>query len=248
MIKLNRGVCPEALTDEVCSELTKLYAENKNKDVWNSPKIKDSLKKALLEMSHDKCAYCECRLGIESKDVTIDHFLPKSLNGDKVVEWENLFPSCLRCNRSKNAAEDIIVNPCEDEPGKYLALYKRNPFRLKGIDEEGIGKKTIDIVDLNNSERVMVPRMVQWEDIYQRLEEIREDLIEEGYKEKYRKRFKILMEKCTYNNDYSAVKASNLLNDEVYIWIKQSISDNGRWTVEMQQIEEELQKILLQFI
>ena len=84
--------------------------------------------------------------------------------------------------------------------------------------------------------------MVQWEDIYQRLEEIQEDLMEEGYKEKYRKRFKILMEKCTYNSDYSAV-ASNLLNVEIYIWIKQSISDNGRWTVEMQQIEEGLQKI-----
>lgn len=89
--------------------------------------------------------------------------------------------------------------------------------------------------------------MVQWEDIYQRLEEIHDDLLEEGYKEKYRKRFIILMEKCTYNSDYSAV-ASNLMNDEIYNCIKQIISDNGKWTVEMQRIEEELQKILLQFI
>lgn len=54
MIKLNRGQRPEALTDEVCEELTKLYAEDKDKDVWNSPKIKEPLKKALLAMSQGK--------------------------------------------------------------------------------------------------------------------------------------------------------------------------------------------------
>lgn len=33
MIKLDRGGKPEELTDEVCKELKKLYAENKDKDV-----------------------------------------------------------------------------------------------------------------------------------------------------------------------------------------------------------------------
>ena len=102
MIKLSRGEKPEELTNDVCEELKKLYAEDKDRDVWNSSKIKEPLKKAMLEMSHGKCSYCECKLGIESKDVTIDHFLPKSENPDEVVEWENLFPACLRCNRKKN--------------------------------------------------------------------------------------------------------------------------------------------------
>ena len=247
MIKLDRGECPEELTEEVRAELTKLYAENKHKDVWNSPKIKEPLKKALLEMSHDKCAYCECMLGIESKDVTIDHFLPKAVNGDKVVEWENLFPACLRCNRSKNASENMIVNPCLNDPKEYLALYKQNPFRLKGIDENGIGTKTINTVDLNNPERVMVPRMVQWEDIHERLEEIAED-VKSGYDEKYRVRLLKLMRRCTYGNDYSAVKASNLLRDDCYITIKQEIQHNGRWTEEMQIEEDEVKNIALQFV
>lgn len=247
MIKLNRGECPEELTNEVRAELTRLYAENKSKDVWNSPKIKEPLKKALLEMSHGKCAYCECMLGIESKDATIDHFIPKSVNGEKVVEWENLLPSCLRCNRSKNASEEVIVNPCKDEPREYLALHKINPFRLKGIDENGIGKKTIDTVDLNNPERVMVPRMVQWEDIHDRLDEIEEEL-KAGYQERYRVRLLKLMRKCTYGNDYSAVKASNLLRDDTYIRVRQEIIHNGRWTEEMQLEEEELKNISLQFV
>lgn len=247
MIKLSRGECPEELTDEVRAELTRLYAENKSKDVWNSPKIKEPLKKALLEMSHDKCVYCECMLGIESKDVTIDHFLPKSVNKEKVVEWENLFPACLRCNRCKNAAEDVIINPCKDEPKEYLALCKQNPFRLKGIDEKRVGKKTIDVVDLNNPERVMVPRMVQCNGILERLEEIDED-IKAGYDEKYRSRLMKLMRKCTYGNDYSAVKASNLLRNESYINIKQEIMHNGSWTEEMQLLEEEIRNISFQFV
>ena len=65
MIKLNRGECPKELTDEVKEELTELYKKDKEKDVWNSPKIKKPLKEALLEMSHGKCSYCECALVIE---------------------------------------------------------------------------------------------------------------------------------------------------------------------------------------
>ena len=42
MIKLNRGECPKELTDEVKEELTELYKKDKEKDVWNSPKIKRS--------------------------------------------------------------------------------------------------------------------------------------------------------------------------------------------------------------
>lgn len=41
MIKLNRGECPKELTDEVKEELTELYKKDKEKDVWNSPKIKN---------------------------------------------------------------------------------------------------------------------------------------------------------------------------------------------------------------
>lgn len=50
MIKLNRGECPKDLTDEVKEELTELYKKDKEKDIWNSSKIKKPLKEALLEM------------------------------------------------------------------------------------------------------------------------------------------------------------------------------------------------------
>ena len=146
MIKLERGERPKELTDEVCEELKKLYAEDRDKDVWSSTKIKKPLKEAMLDMSHGKCSYCECRLEIESKDATIDHFLPKSKNPDEVVNWENLFPSCLRCNRKKNNREEKIINPCENEPREYLGIVNANRFRFKAIDSGGIGESTIDVI------------------------------------------------------------------------------------------------------
>ena len=35
MIKLERGKIPDELTDEVCEELKRLYAEDNDKAVWN---------------------------------------------------------------------------------------------------------------------------------------------------------------------------------------------------------------------
>ncbi len=248
MIKLNRGDCPEELTDEVREELTKLYKQNKHKDVWNNSKIKKPLKKALMDMSRDKCSYCECMLGIESKDVTIDHFLPKSVYADKVVEWGNLLPSCLRCNREKSDNEDALVNPCDNNPKEYFAVRKNNLFRFKGIDFAGIGKSTIDAIKLNDIQRVMPARMQGWVKLNETLEEIFEDFQEEGYKKKYINRFYKLMKYCTADNSYAAIKATNLLNESTYWDVKKMIQDKGDWTDRFQQVEDELKNIQLQIV
>lgn len=248
MIKLERGERPEELTDEVCEELKKLYAEDNDKDVWNSPKIKKPLKKAMLEMSHGKCSYCECRLEIESKDATIDHFLPKSKNPDEVVEWKNLFPACLRCNRKKNNREETIINPCENVPREYLGIRKTNRFRFKAIDSEGIGKNTIDVINLNDIQRVMIPRMKEWEALEERLIEIEDDLKEVGFKKKYKKRLQKIMEDCLPDISYSATKATNLLNDDTYNVIKNLFMEAGQWTDELKKLEADIEHIALNLV
>lgn len=248
MIKLERGVCPKELTTEVCEELTKLYLENRDKDVWNSPKIKKPLKDALLEMSHGKCVYCECMLNIESKDVTIDHFLAKSTNPNEVVNWENLFPSCLRCNREKGAYEGKIVNPCKDNPQDYLALDSKSRYRLRGIDSAGIGKNTIVSINLNDIGRVMVPRMTEWENIHEKLAEILEDLEKNGYQSRYKNRVEVLMRECMPGSSYAAVKATNMLDDDCYKRIKKFLIAEGKWNRKLEMFEEEMKQISLQLV
>ncbi|OQY54394.1 MAG: hypothetical protein DRR08_10845 [Candidatus Parabeggiatoa sp. nov. 2] len=84
------------LTDDVVQELTTCYVTN-GTSVWKKPYII----RALLKMSSDKCCYCECNVTEESNYLEVEHFQPKSLYPDKVVVWDNLLPSCKRCNGTK---------------------------------------------------------------------------------------------------------------------------------------------------
>ncbi|WP_455543519.1 HNH endonuclease [Intestinibacter sp.] len=248
MIKLDRGLCPDELNEDVVEELTKLYKEDKEKDVWNSPKIKETLKKALTDMSHNKCAYCECILDIESKDVTIDHFLPKSNNESLVIAWTNLLPSCLRCNRKKNRKEDVIINPCEINPKEHLGI-KNNGVRLKAINNSQIGKNTISVVGLNDIDRVMKPRMVVVEKLIDEFEELYEDIIEfDNIPNRYINRCEKYMSEALRDKEYSAVVSAKLLDDATFRAIKQIFIDKNLWNYQLQEIEKELIEIALPII
>ncbi len=64
MIKIQRVSAPSELNDETVSTLTTLY-KSTGENVWNKPYIK----KELLKMSHNKCCYCELKLGVVSSNL-----------------------------------------------------------------------------------------------------------------------------------------------------------------------------------
>lgn len=140
------------------------------------------------------------------------------------------------------------MNPCKDEPKEYIALNAKNRYRLEGFDQNGIGRNTIISIHLNDIQRVMVPRMTEWEEIHQRLADILEDIKEEGYKEKYKRRLGVLMQRCTVDSPYSAVKATNMLDDNCYLDIRRFLKEEGKWTNKLEELEEEMEKIALRFI
>jgi hypothetical protein len=63
----------------------------------------------LHEIFYGKCYLCE------DKDVSpqIDHFIPQSLDGARVNDWNNLYYACARCNSIKADRSDLI--DCCDE-------------------------------------------------------------------------------------------------------------------------------------
>lgn len=246
MIKLERGECPKELSEEVVKSLTEMYKQNKDKDVWNNPIIKKPLKEALLNMSYSKCVYCECKLNIESKDATIDHFKPKVNNEDRVVEWSNLVPSCLRCNRNKSCKEDEIINPFDIDPKKHLAVRKENKYRIKEKTE--LGKNTRKVLKLNDVDRLMVARMAVCEKIIDKLEELEEDIGVVGLETRYITRFENIMQECSKDTDYSAVKAINILSCESYIRIKKILISKEKWSIRLDGLEDELKSIALDLV
>jgi uncharacterized protein (TIGR02646 family) len=70
----------------------------------------DAIRRALEDLFHGKCAYCESEYRTQAP-VDIEHFRPKAEieDDDKhpgywwlAADWENLLPSCIDCNRSRN--------------------------------------------------------------------------------------------------------------------------------------------------
>ena len=77
----------------------------------------DEIKSALRELFHGKCAYCESRYA-STQPMDVEHWRPKGgfvdendTDKEKIkwpgyfwlaADWENLFPSCIDCNRRRN--------------------------------------------------------------------------------------------------------------------------------------------------
>lgn len=248
MIKLTRGECPKELSQEVIDTLTELYKNDKEKDVWNSSKIKEPLKEALMEMSHDKCVYCECILGVESKDVTIDHFKPKVDNKHIVVEWTNLHPSCLRCNRTKNRKIEKIIDPSIVNPKDHIGIQNDGRYRLKEFNNSTLGKHTISVLGLNDIERVMSPKLIVVENIIDKINDIYEDIVDEGLKDKHVKRLEKNLRVIDEKSAYSATLSSQVINSTVYNKIKELLIKDAKWNVRLDKMEEKMKELAFELI
>ena len=71
-----------------------------------------AIKSALEKLFHGKCAYCETYYSVQAP-VDVEHFRPKGrIDGEDDhpgywwlgMEWENLLPSCIDCNRRRGQA------------------------------------------------------------------------------------------------------------------------------------------------
>lgn len=236
MIKLEAVPPPSQLTPQLVEELTAKFKQDKS-PVWN----KDFIKNRLLEMSNGKCAYSEIRLKEEGKYMEVEHFLPKSIHPDKVVEWDNLLPVSNFCNIKKGNKVFPIVHPVRDIPKEHLYMIDAMIF---GKTQKG--KNAVIILGLNDSEHLLKPRLA-----------IRDAIQEELKKQKYLLSFYLkdssenhslllseflinLLKQGTRKEAYSATVATTILNDTHFLEIKKVFQDNNLWISEMEVLEKEL--------
>lgn len=245
MIKIKRISKPDELTEQVRKDLTEEFKADNKKAVWNKPYIR----KRLLEMSHGKCCYCECYVGPGKKEMHIDHFKPKKLYPDLVVEWDNLLPSCPHCNKNKSDHDTLkepIINPSIDDPKEYLYL-KLYRYRSKEPGIDSIGKRTIDILNLNDSDENVIERYKIGEEIQKKLQETYDDAQELGeqLKSSIRKRNRVvatcrdILKKGLETAEYSAFMATIIHDDSNYIRLKELLEKYGIWSEELQKLHTE---------
>lgn len=242
MLKLLRTQCPEKLIEEKDNG-TQLYIL-KGENVWNKKYIKD----ALLEISYGKCAYCETKFDKPGNYMEVEHFYHKNKYKNKVLEWENLLPACKKCNGTKNDHDvglEPIINPFLDNPQEHM--YLKN-YRLKGKDE--LGKTTIDVLNLNEREKMVKARFEIGNKVIEKLEEIHEAIDEKiAFENSTRKRFlnriKALLREGGPMQEYSVVVATTILEEKLYHLIKEKIMMNKCWDEEFQNLEGNIKKIAL---
>lgn len=239
MIKLNRPEKPSDLTPEVEKQLVKEYKDT-GKSVWR----KDFITTPLLEMSHNKCCYCETMLGAQARSMQVDHYHCKDSYPDEVVTWENLLPSCSQCNSNKSTLDTHntpIINPSVDNPKDYLYL---KCYMIKSKDNTigSKGRLTVDQLELNHRERLVNPRIKIASEMYYKLADIHEKAIALSSREdgKLYNKTKIIntlvdiLKMAQPDAEYSAFMATIILTDEDYMEIQNILKNMELWTDELE--------------
>jgi hypothetical protein len=242
MIKLELGKKPDKLTIEKQQELTQKFIANKKARVWN----KEYIKEAVFAMSYGKCCFSECLLNQRGSYLEIEHFYPKEIYEDKVVEWGNLLPSSKTCNAKKgtlDTKETPIINPFIDDPKEHF-YFKQ----FKYFSKTDLGTSTIDYTDLNNEKHFVDVRGDIAIEVDKAIRDLHQDVLE--YKEKKTisrksKQYIRLLKSGEKTKEFSAFMATTILthphNQEIINFFK----DKGLWTEEMQKLIEELESIAL---
>jgi hypothetical protein len=246
MIKLDRIPKPVELTSELQVALTDEFKLT-GKSVWNI----DFIKKGLLAYSNDKCCYCEAKINEESKYLEVEHFHHKGKYKDEVLEWENLLPSCKKCNGTKNDHDTIlepIIDPSIINPKEHLKFWR---YRIKGSD--ALGKLTVSVLNLNDQDRLVKKRFEIGNAIQEKLEQLNEltDDYINGIQTSTRRKNRIvngikgLMKEGLPNSTYSATSATVILTDTEYEILRIKLNSLNLWDAELTQLEIELTKTAL---
>lgn len=244
MIKLERLPKPLFLTDDKVNGLIEEYKRS-GASVWNIEHIKEPL----LRSSFGKCSYCECDLTEESKYMEVEHFEDKNHNPDKVVTWENLLPSCKKCNGSKGTHDVIsepILNPYIDDPKEHLAI---RFYRMRGITQ--LGKNSIDVVGLNNQERLVLKRFEIGSQIAELIEMAweRHSTYKSNGRTQSKNRLINLVEgilaECQPKAIYAATTSTIVLSDISFIELIAALKFDGLWNDNLEKLFENAKELVL---
>lgn len=235
MIKLIRLPIPAFLSIAKKEELTKKFQADNSQAVWKRRKIG----KDLLKSSNSKCAYCETKLQTKDSYMQVEHFKPKDIYPDDVVSWDNLLPSCSRCNTKKGKHDVVvspIINPFDLDPKKHITL---EAFRLYGKDP--LGKLTVRKLDLNHDERLVLPRFKACNEITSKLDSASTlaDMDE------IRNQLSGILSACQNNQAFSALLSSTLQNSTIYSELKSKLKDASMWDSELEELDQNSIKIML---
>lgn len=251
MIRLLDIPKPSQLTDELVASLT---AEHKatGKEVWRMKYLTD----ALYTMGRGKCAFCELKFDPhQSKYMEVDHFKPKHLFKDDVLQWGNLLPICKRCNVKKGTLDVTvypILNPRHDDPRNHLFVRRVEVEGLVGFLLRGktdMGKQTITRLGLLEEDLGLSTdlggKLEGRNELITRIEKDLDRLnaliVETDWQTAPSKKWmrvgnwlSEILAAAQPESQYAAIVSSALLQNLGFQEICDFLKGNGRWSLEME--------------
>lgn len=239
MRKIELCKAPVELTPLAVQRLTEEFKMS-GKAVWR----KEYIKNTLLDMTFCKCIYSEVRLGENSTCEEVEHFYPKSIYPDKVVEWGNLMPTCKICNAKKGDVDPnkvALINPYIDNPSDYIAF---SGFICVAINRNVKGENSIQYYNLNHTHFTR-PRQHQIglnnEILSQLAEEMSEGLNAGNPTKRFLARLKSVLQSAQPTEPYSVCTGTALLKSDLYNTIRKELTAKGLWTSELKHLEETIE-------
>ncbi|ENV66149.1 Uncharacterised protein [Acinetobacter junii] len=223
MIKLERKEKPEYLSNEKVAELTERFKINKKDTVWKHTDIHS----ALLLSSSSKCAFCEAQLQTGTAYMEIEHFKDKDTYPEHVVDWENLLPSCKRCNTTKGTHDVVtepIINPFDTDPKEHLTqAVCRIYFKTQ------LGESTRDVLNLND-DRLLRLRFETWNYVINQVESIYYDMERKTtLNRRERNKLANLLTSCQSDRAFSGFASTALHQSVEYTKIIALLKNHNLW-------------------
>ena len=252
MIKLIRPTKPELLAQNEAA-LTQQFLADKKLRVWSKPYII----KPLAEMSHNKCCFCETLLGEQAKNLNVEHYHYKEAYSNEVVKWDNLLPACGQCNSNKGTHDtykEPLIDPTNDDPRDYLYI-KFYRIMSKDCSKESKGRMTVDLLDLNNRERLITPRLKIAEILHDKLDYLIDKVmnIKSGketrqlMKTRLKNGIRDVLKMAQPDAEYSAFISTILLEDDDYITIRKTMKVLSLWTEGLEELHFQSNNIKLEY-
>jgi uncharacterized protein (TIGR02646 family) len=251
MIKIERSLKPIELTQELENALIEEFKKNKEATVWRKKFIVDNL----LKMSNEKCCYCEEKLN-DKNPMHVEHYHYKDKYPDEVVKWENLLPSCGRCNVNKgthDTKENPIINPTINDPREYFYFVG---YRYKSKNRNKLALDTIGVLGLNDTHTTIKLRFIICNAIVDKLADIDELLYDyiKGTNISTRRKNRIVngiknvLQCAQPTEEYSAIIATTVINDDNYKHVKDELVNLNLWDSELENLEKEAINIMFDII
>ena len=118
MIKILRSPLPKR-------PRSKKERKGKNNFKYNE----DFIVKALWEMQHEKCCYCENKIPEKGHSKAVEHVVPKSIIKKLTNDWNNLLLACAQCNGKKSDKFPLELFKINDPKVTVIYLKKARDFK-----------------------------------------------------------------------------------------------------------------------